>query len=172
MNYLPFYGKKLNMVVDYYSSSDTRQANGANTMAATWRYNNQTSKVKVVGGYRQRPAGSVSGYSLSSSNWQGGKKVMIHVNTNIGGVKSTSTGNTAQQNDRRFVALRTGQWPSGTTLHIDIGDSGRVQGAGGNGKQGATKSGTPGRAFPGSSGLGVEYAAFIDNNGFICTSKI
>ncbi len=162
-----FYGKKLNMVVDYYSSSQNRQNAGANTMAATWRYNNQSAKVKVVGGYRERPAGSVSGYSLSSSNWQGGKKVMIHVNTNIGGVKSTSTGNNAQQNDRRFVALRTGQWPSGTTLHIDIGDSGRVQGAGGNGKQGATNSGTPGRAFPGTSGLGVEYPSVIDNNGII-----
>ena len=162
-----FYGKKLNMVVDYYSDSQNRQNAGANTMAATWRYNNQSSKVKVVGGYRDRPTGSVSSYSLSSSNWQGGKKVMIHVNTNIGGVKSTSTGNTAQTNDRRFVALRTGQWPSGTTLHIDIGDSGRVQGAGGNGKQGATNSGTPGRAFPGTSGLGVEYAAVIDNNGII-----
>ena len=162
-----FYGKKLNMVVDYYSTSENRQNAGANTMAATWRYNNQSSKVKVVGGYRDRPTGSVSSYSLSSSNWQGGKKVMIHVNTNIGGVKSTSTGNTAQTNDRRFVALRTGQWPSGTTLHIDIGDSGRVQGAGGNGKQGATNSGTPGRAFPGTSGLGVEYAAVIDNNGII-----
>ena len=162
-----FYGKKLNMVVDYYSTSENRQNAGANTMAATWRYNNQSSKVKVVGGYRDRPTGSVSSFSLSSSNWQGGKKVMIHVNTNIGGVKSTSTGNTAQTNDRRFVALRTGQWPSGTTLHIDIGDSGRVQGAGGNGKQGATNSGTPGRAFPGTSGLGVEYAAVIDNNGII-----
>ena len=162
-----FYGKKLNMVVDYYSDSQNRQNAGANTMAATWRYNNQSSKVKVVGGYRDRPTGSVSSYSLSSSNWQGGKKVMIHVNTNIGGVKSTSTGNNAQINDRRFVALRTGQWPSGTTLHIDIGDSGRVQGAGGNGKQGATNSGTPGRAFPGTSGLGVEYAAVIDNNGII-----
>ena len=81
-----FYGKKLNMVVDYYSDSQNRQNAGANTMAATWRYNNQSSKVKVVGGYRDRPTGSVSSYSLSSSNWQGGKKVMIHVNTNIGGV--------------------------------------------------------------------------------------
>ena len=162
-----FYGKKLNMVVDYYSESDTRQDDGANTMAATWRYNNQSGKVKVVGGYRTRPTGTVSSYSLSSSNWQGGKKIMIHVNKNIGGVKSTSTGGTAQQNDRRFVALRTGQWPSGTTLHIDIGDSGRVQGAGGNGKQGASNSGTPGRAFPGTSGLGVEYPSVIDNNGTI-----
>ena len=29
---------------------------------------------KVVGGYRDRPTGSVSGYALSSSGWQGGKR--------------------------------------------------------------------------------------------------
>ena len=51
-----FYGKKLNMVVDYYDDTGSsggeasnvlnRQDNGANTMAATWRYNNQSNRVK------------------------------------------------------------------------------------------------------------------------------
>ncbi len=166
-----FYGKKLNLVVDYYDDTGSgggeannilnRQDNGANTMAATWRYNNQSNRVKVVGGYRDRPTGSVSGYNLSSSNWQGGKKVMIHVNKFIGGEKATNNAGT------NLVALRTGGWPSGTTLHIDIGSSGRIQGAGGNGRQGNTNSGTPSQAFPGSSALGVEYPAVIDNNGTI-----
>ena len=89
-----FYGKKLNMVIDYYDDTGTgggeasnvlnRQDNGANTLAATWRYNNQSPRVKVVGGYRDRPTGSVSGYNLSSSGWQGGKKIFIHVNKSIG----------------------------------------------------------------------------------------
>ena len=84
-----FYGKKLNMVVDYYDDTGTsggeasnilnRQDNGANTLAATWRYNNQSPRVKVVGGYRDRPTGTVSGYTLSSSGWQGGNKIFIHV---------------------------------------------------------------------------------------------
>ena len=70
-----FYGKKLNMVVDYYADTGSaggesnnvlnRQDNGADTMAATWRYNNSSAKVKVVGGYRSRPTGDLSGYSLS-----------------------------------------------------------------------------------------------------------
>ena len=166
-----FYGKKLNMVVDYYDDTGSsggeasnvlnRQDNGANTLAATWRYNNQSDRVKVVGGYRDRPTGSVSGYNLSSSNWQGGKKVFIHVNKQIGGVKAGS------DSDKNKVALRTGNWPSGTSLQIDIGSSGRIQGAGGNGRQGATNGGTPGKAFTGTSGLGIEYPAQINNSGTI-----
>jgi len=166
-----FYGKKLNMVVDYYNDTGTsggeasnilnRQDNGANTLAATWRYNNLSDRVKVVGGYRDRPTGSVSGYTLSSSGWQGGKRILIHVNKQIGGVKASS------DSDRNKVALRTGNWPSGTTLNIDIGPSGRIQGAGGNGRQGNTSSGTPSQAFTGTSGLGIEYPAAIENGGTI-----
>ena len=54
-----FYGKQLNMIVDYFNDTGSaggeadnilnRQDNGANTMAATWRYNNQSERVKVVG---------------------------------------------------------------------------------------------------------------------------
>ena len=166
-----FYGKKLNMVVDYYDDTGTsggeasnilnREDNGANTLAATWRYNNQSPRVKVVGGYRDRPTGSVSGYVLSSSNWQGGKKIFIHVNKSIGGVKAQA------ESDRTKVALRTGTWPSGTSLQIDIGSSGRIQGAGGNGRQGATNGGTPDPASTGTSGLGIEYPAQINNSGTI-----
>ena len=52
-----FYGKKLNMIVDYYGdvANLNKQAAGANTMAATWRYQNQSNRVKVVGGFRSRP---------------------------------------------------------------------------------------------------------------------
>ena len=166
-----FYSKQLNMIVDYFDDTGTsggeandilnREDDGANTMAATWRYNNQASRVRVVGGYRSRPTGTVSGYSLTSPDWQGGKKVFINVNENIGGAKASSN------SDRNKVALRTGGWPSGTTLQIDIGSSGRIQGAGGNGRQGTTNGGTPAQAFTGTSGLGIEYAAQINNNGTI-----
>jgi len=166
-----FYGKQLNMIVDYFNDTGSsggeasnvlnRQDNGANTMAATWRYNNQSERVKVVGGYRSRPTGTVSGYSLSSSSWQGGKKVFINVNKQIGSSKAAS------DSDRNNVALRTGNWPSGTNLQIDIGSSGRIQGAGGNGRQGAANSGTPSQAFTGTSGLGIEYPAQINNSGTI-----
>ena len=166
-----FYGKQLNMIVDYFADTGSangeannilnRQDDGANTMAATWRYNNQSNRVKVVGGFRSRPTGNLSNYALTSSDWGGGKKVFINVNKNIGGAKSGSN------SDRNKVALRTGNWPSGTTLQIDIGSSGRIQGAGGNGRQGNTNSGTPSQAFTGTSGLGIEYPAQINNSGTI-----
>ena len=168
-----FYSKQLNMIVDYFDDNGSangeadnilnREDDGANTMAATWRYNNQASRVRVVGGFRSRPTGTFASgtYNLSSTAWQGGKKVFINVNKSIGGAKASTN------SDRNKVALRTGGWPSGTTLQIDIGSSGRIQGAGGNGRQGTTNGGTPAQAFTGTSGLGIEYAAQINNNGII-----
>ncbi len=165
-----FYGKKLNMVVDYFDDTGNsggttpnilnREDNGNNTMAASWRYNNQPARVRVVGGYRSRPTGSLSGYQLSSTSWQGGKKVFIHVNKFVGGKKSGVDDNTKNR-----VALRTGTWPSNTTLQIDIGSSGRLQGAGGMGGKGGFLKPQKGRV--GTSALGVEYPAQINNNGII-----
>jgi len=156
-----FYGKKLNIVVDYYTTAENRQTSGAASMAATYRYVNQNSKVKIVGGYQSKPAGTLNSYNLSSANWNNGKKVFINVNKTIGGEKSTDASGT------NIVALRTGGWPSGTTLQIDIGSSGRIQGAGGNGRKGTTNGGTPAQANSGTSALGVETAAQINNNGII-----
>lgn len=156
-----FYGKKLNMVVDYYDdvTNLNKDAAGANTMAATWRYQNQSNRVKVVGGFRTRPIGSVaSNYTLSASDWQGGKRILVNVNQTVGGKKGAL-------ND---VALRTGVWPSGTELQIDIGPSGYLTGAGGDGGRGGSNNGNnvqPGEN--GSSALGIEYAATINNNGVI-----
>ena len=121
-----FYGKKLNMVIDYYADTANlnKAAAGNNTMAATWRYQNQSERVKIVGGYRSRPLGSVSAnYALTASDWQGGKKVFINVNQTIGGKKPS-------MND---VALRTGNWPTGTELRVDVGPAGYISGAGGDG---------------------------------------
>ena len=156
-----FYGKKLNLVVDYYAdvANLNKQAAGNNTMAATWRYQNQSERVKIVGGYRSRPLGSVAAnYALTASDWQGGKKVFINVNQTIGGKKPSI-------ND---VALRTGNWPTGTELRVDVGPSGYITGAGGDG--GATSPGTSSNAFPGNNGtsaLGIEYPAAINNGGVI-----
>ena len=54
-----FRGKKLNMVVDYYTipegQEDIRKQDNTEEVAATWRYNNVSAKVTVVGGFRERP---------------------------------------------------------------------------------------------------------------------
>tara|TARA_Y100000114_G_scaffold105882_1_gene99159 strand:- start:147 stop:1304 length:1158 start_codon:yes stop_codon:yes gene_type:complete len=160
-----FRGKKLNMVVDYYTlpegQTDTsKEVEGDNQMAATWRYNNVSAKVTVVGGFRERPIGSLDGnYNLTAENWQGGKKVFVNVNQTVGG---------KQDGDVTDVALRTGVWPSGTELQVDIGASGYLTGAGGDGgraNQGNSNDADSGEN--GTSALGVEYAATINNNGVI-----
>ena len=154
-----FYGKKLNLVVDYYAdvTNLNKQAAGNNTMAATWRYQNQQERVKVVGGFRSRPLGSVAtNYAFTTGDWQGGKKIIVNVNQTVGGRKDSV---------RSDVALRTGNWPSGTELQIDIGPSGFLTGSGGDGGNGGSYDG--GNGGTGTSALGVEYPATINNNGVI-----
>ena len=167
-----FYGKKLNMIIDYYSGSNqNRTGTGGgsdNNQIATWKYQNQSSNVKVIGGFKTRPSGSYdsSGNTLDSSNWQGGKKVIIHVNKRIGSEQASSGG--FGNPDRRRCALRTGAWPSGTDLRLDIGSSGELLGAGGDGRKGSAPSGAkPAKAGNGTSALGVQYPVHIDNNGAI-----
>ena len=156
-----FYSKKLNLVIDYYDDTPNlnKAAAGDNTMAATWRYDNQQERVKVIGGFRDRPLGTIAAnYAYTASDWQGGKKIIINVNQTIGGKKPN-------MND---VALRTGNWPTGTELRVDVGPSGYLTGAGGDG--GATSPGSSSNAFPGNNGssaLGIEYPAAINNGGVI-----
>jgi len=160
-----FSGKKLNMVIDYYTIPEgqtniSKEVEGNNEMAATWRYNNVSAKVTVIGGFRERPIGSLDGnYNLTADNWQGGKKIFVNVNQTIGGKRD---------GDVTDVALRTGVWPTGTVLQVDVGSSGVLTGAGGDG--GRASQGLSNDADNGSNGtsaLGVEYAATINNNGVI-----
>ena len=147
-----FFSKKLNVVVNYHTSDENRPED------AKSRYNTtsdstgtSTGKWNVVGGYKNPPSDT------------SGTKVMINVNKEIGSVRSSAS------SDKNKVALRTGSsWTAGTTLQIDIGSSGRIQGAGGSGGSGGGTGGdTPDTGNTGTSGLGVEYAAQINNSGII-----
>ena len=100
------------------------------------RYNNNS--VTVIGGFRGRK--------------EGGSKILIHVNKTIGSAK----GNQAN------VALRTGSWNSDVVLSVDIGSSGRLYGAGGDGGKGADSwsdggSQNGGSGGNGTSALGIEH---------------
>ncbi len=158
-----FYSKQLNIIIDYYSGSNmnrTGTGGGNDTkQIATRRYINESTgpdsqnRVRVVGGYRTRPSGSVNSSQVLSSpsaQWQGGKKVIVHVNKTLG----------SEPGPEGRVALRTGQWPTGTELQLDIGDSGRILGAGGNGGSGSGGNGGDGE--DGTSALGVEFGCHIN----------
>lgn len=130
-----FHGKRLNMVVDYYSKSERTRVDGRR------KYNNRPGDVRCVGGFRTRPANS------------SGTKVILHVNDVIKSEKD---------DNRKKVAFRTGSWNGGTDLRIDVGDAGKILGAGGDGGKGADGSSEKGgNGKNGNSGLGLAYPATI-----------
>lgn len=130
-----FYGKRLNIIVDYYSRTERRRVD------ARRKWNNRPQDTRCVGGFRTRPANS------------SGTKVILHVNDIIKSEKD---------NNRKKVAFRTGSWNSGTDLRIDVGDAGKILGAGGNGGKGADNENERGEnGQNGNSGLGLAYPATI-----------
>ena len=129
-------GKRLNIVVDYYSGGTiSRQDQGDNTMNARNRYENENNKVSVIGGLKSKPSSTAP------------HRVRIHVNKSIGGKKG---------NDQ-FCALRTGSWDGGTSVIVDVGSSGKIYGAGGDGGEGGNDldAGNPGNS--GTAALGIDY---------------
>ena len=100
------------------------------------RYN--SNSVTVIGGFRGKK--------------QAGSKILIHVNKTIG----------SSQGSDSTVALRTGSWHSDVVLSVDIGSSGRLYGAGGNGGKGADSWSDAGSTNGssggnGTSALGIEH---------------
>ena len=130
-----FHGKRLNVIVDYYSRDERTRVD------ARRKWNNRPQDTRCVGGFRTRPANS------------SGTKVILHVNDTIKSEKSS---------DKRRVAFRTGSWNGGTDLRIDVGDAGKILGAGGDGGKGAdNQNERGGDGKNGNSGLGLAYPATI-----------
>ena len=129
--------KRLNIVVDYYADNANlnRAANGANTMNARYRYENQNERVHVIGGLKPKPSNTSP------------HRVRIHVHQTLGGAKGGQS----------VCALRTGSFNPGTSLIVDVGSNGRIYGGGGDGGEGGNDmdAGNPGQ--DGASGLGIDY---------------
>ena len=134
-----FHGKKLNIVVDFYTGGTEYRQN------ALTRYNG--GSVTVIGGYAGKP------------NIPDGKKVYIYVNKLIG---------SDQNINHRNVALTTGLFDFGSELFVQVGTSGAIVGAGGKGGLGK-KDAKGDDGVDGSSALGLLHAATIINNGRIQT---
>ena len=129
-----FYSKKLNVVVDFHTGSTSYRQDAKD------KYN--ANGVTVVGGFRTRPT--------NTSNI----KVFVNVNKTIG---------SATDNNRNICALKTGTWDTNTTLHVDVGGSGKIYGAGGTGGSGSNGSGGGGNGLNGNSGLGIQYNGTVVN---------
>lgn len=127
ISFSDFYSKQLNIIVNFYSGGQESRQN------AKTRYNQ--GNVSVVGGFKSKPSNT------------SGTHVKIHVNKTIGSTKGVLNN----------VALRTGNWSSGTSLTVDIGNSGKLFGAGGNGGNGGNGSESGDRGSSGTSALGIEF---------------
>ena len=130
--------KRLNIVVDYYADNANlnRASNGANTMNARTRYDQQNERVHVIGGLKSKPSNTAP------------HRVRIHVNQTIGGAKG----------GQNVCALRTGNFDANTSLIVDVGSSGKIYGGGGDGGEGGNEgmdSGNDGQA--GASALGIDH---------------
>lgn len=117
IRYSDFYQKKANAVVNCHGSGSSNYGFNARDQ----RFN--TGQYVVVGGYRD---------SLNPNQWQGGKKIIIHVN------KDYESGGASSQN---HTAFNVGQWPANSDVVLNVGTQGRIVGRGGNGAQGATGNG-------------------------------
>ena len=134
-----FYSKRLNMVLDMYGGGTEIRVN------CRTRYND-SSKVKVVGGYRSKPS--------NTSN----TRVIVNVNKTFGSDPGTTNA----------VAVRTGGWGTDCDLEFEIASSGKIYGAGGDGGNGGNANGGGGgNGQAGSTALGVEYSCTVNNLGRI-----
>ena len=140
ISFQDFRGKKLNIIIDYYSSAytDATRSSEGEALNIRDRFTGGTN-VHVVGGYKN--------YNESDSSET---KIIVHVNRKLGGQKS---GNAA------VCALRTGSgWEGDTEMVIDVGNEGRIYGAGGNGGRGGDMDASGDNGQPGTSALGISLA--------------
>ena len=144
-----FHGKSLNVIVDYHSGS--ADEGGTRPEDAKSRYGssasslgNSTGKWNVIGGYKNPNSNSA------------GTKVKINVNKGIG---SQAVGS----NGVEICALRTGTWDANTILSVDVGGSGKIRGAGGDGGPGGNNDGDGSAGEEGNSALGIQYSGTTVN---------
>ena len=141
-----FYSKRLNVVIDYHSGSTENRPDDARTK---YQAGSTSGNRTVIGGFRDRISGNSSG-----------SKVRIHVNKTIG----SAVGNVNN------CAVRTGSFETGTIMTVEVGSSGAIYGAGGNGGEAGTSDGDKDgdNGGSGSSGLGVQFSGTtVINNGVI-----
>ena len=142
-----FYGKRLNIVVDLYESGNSNY--GLNVFTDRFKNGNY----QIVGDYRKT-------ITKSDSEWQGGKKVIIHINKIFG-----SAGATAESH----VAVDIGDidngnanhWPTATLFQIDVGGEGLVGGRGGKGGDAGNEETAGENGGRGTSGMKI-HPSFED----------
>ena len=140
-----FYGKRLNIVVDLHSTGNTN----FNHNAYTNRFAN--GNYRIVGDYRT---------SVTKNTWQGGKKVIIHINKEFGSQGATNINDVALEMGDISDTI-SNAWPTATTFAIDVGSSGLVGGKGGNGGDSGNEETSGEDGGNGTSGMKI-HSGFQD----------
>ena len=117
-------------------------------------------KLRYNAGFRYR-VGQFSGITrgIPGTDGTSGMKVTAHTNGLIY--------NTNGKGDQYRVALRSGIWPSGCDLHLNVGPNSLIIGAGGNGGNGGSGGGNGSSGQNGSSAIGILTPLTLVNNGEI-----
>ena len=140
-----FYSKRANIVVDLHSFGNSN----FNHNAYTNRFAN--GNYNIVGNYRT---------SVSKNTWQGGKKVIIHINKQFGSSGASSVNHFALEMGNISDSI-TNAWPTATTFAIDVGSSGLVGGKGGNGGSSGNEETSGQNGGNGTSGMKI-HSGFQD----------
>ena len=137
-----FYGKKLNILVDFYSENTQKQD-------IKGRFNE--NEIHVIGPRDSKPSST------------SGKKIIAHVN------KVVSASEQSKIDGRLSCSLKTGQWDPNTDLIINVGSAGTIIGAGGDGGRGSEGAGDFFAGKDGTSAIGINTTqdVTIINNGLI-----
>jgi hypothetical protein len=156
MKFSDFLDKRLNVVVDFFSTGDVIREN----FKTKYDGSSVGNGLFVVGGYTGQPS------------TPSGRKIIANVNVSIG---STHQKQGWGKSRRRNVAFNTGEWPGGSDTHlkISIGSNGKILGQGGHGGPGGqagNNNGTGGD--PGGTAIGItdpDVTISITNLGLIST---
>ena len=137
-----FHGKKLNILVDFYSE---------NTQKQDIKGRFDENEIHVIGPRDSKPSST------------SGKKIIAHVN------KVVSASEQSKIDGRLSCSLKTGQWDPNTDLVINVGSAGTIIGAGGDGGRGSEGAGDFFAGKDGTSAIGINTTqdVTIINNGLI-----
>ena len=138
-----FRGNRLNVVLQYNSNFGTFSAPDVAPVAQQ-KYQDAIlgtgvdDEVVVVGNFKDKPENA------------GGKRIIIHVTSTIGGGKKNI--------EQTKCSLVTGKgWADNTELYINVGETGLISGTGGFGGERGSEGSNGGDGQDGSSAIGINY---------------
>jgi len=141
-----FLGNRLNVVLQYNTNygtfSDQDPAPGAQEKYQDVEFagTGVNDEVVVVGNFKDKPANG------------GGKRIIIHVTSTIGGGKKNI--------EQTKCSLITGNgWANDTEFYINVGPTGLISGTGGFGGQRGSEGSNGGAGEDGSSAIGINYVS-------------